>query len=129
MDELIPREKLGPGRRRNVTARAWIARLRPKGNFHSHVYVGGRRVEVLSTGTAEQSKALEFNRCHLLHLLKPKSAATPDPVASQGDLLQNAESIRAGREPNHQHSQAAGGLSRPCQDHESTLTRTARTSR
>jgi len=88
MNELIPREKGSPGRVRTVTASAWIARRHRGGNYHSHVYVGTGRVQVLSTHTVERVKALEFNRCHLLQALKINAASIRSASQDfQPDLL------------------------------------------
>lgn len=86
MSELIPREKGSPGRVRTVTASAWIARRHAGGNYHSHVYVGKGRVQVLSTHTAERTKALEFNRCHLIQSLKSNADSV---IAQEGSLCQS----------------------------------------
>lgn len=89
MNELIPREKSAGGRRRAVTANAWIARRGKTGNYHSHVYLGGAgRVKVISTGTAERRKALEFNRCHLLHVLSGSPAAAISASQHQSEMLE-----------------------------------------
>ena len=67
--DLLPREKSAPGRRRSVTASAWIARRQKHGAYYSNVYIGTGRVHSLSTSTMDREKALAFNRCHLLQLL------------------------------------------------------------
>jgi hypothetical protein len=76
MTDLLPREKGRPGRRRTVTASAWIARRRKHGPWHSHVYVGTGRVHVLTTATTDAAKALEFNRIHLLQVLSRSAPCT-----------------------------------------------------
>lgn len=89
MSELIPRGKSPSGRRRAVTARAWITRPQRLGNYHSHVYLGGDgRVKVLSTATADRRKALEFNRCHLLHLLAMSPAPAAKTEQHQSELIE-----------------------------------------
>lgn len=64
-----------PGRRRNVTARAWIARPKKKQPFQSHVSLGDGVVHTLATKTHDREKALAFNLTHLLARLNKKNPA------------------------------------------------------
>ncbi len=80
ISDLIPPEKGRPGRRRTVTANAWIARAGKRGPWQSHVYAGRGRVHVLSTGTPDRAKALRFNRCHLLQILHAKPATSNEEI-------------------------------------------------
>jgi hypothetical protein len=80
MTDLLPPEKGRPGRRRTVTANAWIDRRGKRGPWQSHVYAGCGRVHVLSAGTPDRAKALEFNRCHLLQILHAKPATPSEEV-------------------------------------------------
>lgn len=80
MTALIPREKLRPGRKRTVTARAWISRKDPKGAFYSNVSLGQGRVMILATDTRDRAAALRFNHAHLLSCLR-SNPATAAPAA------------------------------------------------
>lgn len=75
-----------PGGKRSVTARAWIWREHRGAVFHSKVYVGGRRVHVMSTGTRNRVTALEFSRSHLLSLLSGGASPLPEIAHAQSEL-------------------------------------------
>lgn len=80
------RQKGAPGRRRTITAKAWISR-RGKGDpFKSNVYIGSGRVHTLSTGTMLRSQALEFSRSHLISALT--RTATPKPFSAKQECLE-----------------------------------------
>jgi hypothetical protein len=81
MTDLLLKTKGKPGRPRTVTAHAWIDRKRPTEPWKSHVYVGNARVHVLTTATTDRTKALDFNRCHLIQALQsklPTTTTTPE---------------------------------------------------
>lgn len=79
MPELLPKPKGTPGRRRTVTAKAWIARHSARGEFISKVSLGDGRVHALKTGTHRREQALAFNRTHLLSKLS-ETPAPPPPL-------------------------------------------------
>ena len=67
--DLIPKEIGKAGRKQTVSARAWISREERGSNFMSNVSLGKGRAYKLNTETRNRSKALDFNRAHLLKLL------------------------------------------------------------
>ena len=89
--DLIPLAPGKPGRRKTVTARAWLSRPGRRGMFQSHVSLGDGRVHTLTTATLRRDKALDFNRSHLLARLHATAKGAPDPAAEQMDLLTGAD--------------------------------------
>jgi hypothetical protein len=86
MPVLIPREKRRPGRKRTVTARAWISRKDPKGAFYSHVSLGQGLVRTLATDTRDRAIALRFNHAHLLSCLKADPATASSAIEVQQEF-------------------------------------------
>lgn len=72
---VTPRAKAG--RRQSCTARAWISRARRGDVFLSHVSLGKGRVRTRSTATKIRAAALDFNRHHLLELLRESMNLKP----------------------------------------------------
>ncbi len=89
MSELLPKPKGCPGRKRTVTAKAWISRRVRGGEFLSNVSLGDGRVHVLTTSTRRRSRALSFNLAHLLSKLRPLPVNPSDPSdpSDQSDLF------------------------------------------
>lgn len=87
-NDLLPTPKGQPGRRRTVTARAWISRRSRHSVFVSNVSLGDGRVHSLTTGTHRREQALSFNRTHLLSRLS-RSTSSPTPAADSatGEML------------------------------------------
>ena len=97
MPDLITLPKGSPGRRQTVTARAWISRPATgrRAIFQSHVSLGDGKVFTLTTATPRRSKALDFNRSHLLAKLFLVGERSPDAASLvQGDFL-NAEMLKS----------------------------------
>lgn len=69
------------GRPQTCTARAWISRARSGDVFQSHVSLGKGKVRTRSTATKVRATALDFNRHHLLELLRASmNFKPPTPV-------------------------------------------------
>jgi hypothetical protein len=77
MSELIPKPKPIAGRKRNVTAKAWIVWRKATRDFVSKVSLGQGRIYERVTETGVRQKALDFNRAHLMELLNKRSGAPP----------------------------------------------------
>jgi hypothetical protein len=58
-----------PGRRRSLTAKAFVRKRGKQGIYQSHVVIMGV-TRVLSTQTKSLAAAQEFNRLHLLRNLR-----------------------------------------------------------
>ena len=87
------------GRRQSCTARAWITRVRRGDVFFSHVSLGKGRVRTLSTATKLRAAALDFNRHHLLELLresmnfKPLTAAPAVMEQPELEILPGTQTL------------------------------------
>ena len=74
-EQLIREPKRKPGRRQTVTAHAHIGKKTRGGEFYSYVSMGRGVVYTRRTGTRHRKAALEFNRTHLLHMLRQETVA------------------------------------------------------
>ena len=85
-NQLFQREKRRPGRKRTVTARAWISRKETQGVFYSNVSLGKGKVHVLSTHSCDRSAALRFNHSHLMSCLKEDPATAQPGIQVQQEF-------------------------------------------